>query len=110
MPIPRRGMRDIRTHSGRATREPHKAFMEISCLEMEKSRRGKERALALERVRMIEERFLEIAGEERRLLEEAGVSLDDLTNKRAPSPRKSNSESPRSSSSETPPGGFKIKY
>lgn len=73
MAIPRRTLRnlqDIRTNSRTSveTFEPHKAFMRLTCLEMEKARRQKERESALERVRNIENRFREIEAEKAEIL------------------------------------------
>lgn len=74
MAIPLRGLRDIRTLSGRAneTLHPHMAYMRITCLEMEKARRGKERASAARLVEQIETRFREIEAEKDRLLRIVG--------------------------------------
>ncbi|RJX35694.1 MAG: hypothetical protein C4525_03305 [Desulfarculus sp.] len=65
-----RGVQDIKTHSGRVSplSEPYRAFMRISCLEMEKARKGKERDSALHRVGLIEQRFREIEAEEAELV------------------------------------------
>lgn len=65
-----RGVQDIRTHTGRvsAMNEPYRAFMRISCLEMEKARKTKERDNALHKVELIEKRFREIEAEEAELL------------------------------------------
>jgi len=73
MTIPRRTLRnlqDIRTNSRTSveTFEPHKAFMRLTCLEMEKTRRQKERESALERVRNIDSRFREIEAEKAEIL------------------------------------------
>lgn len=48
MPIPLRGLRTIRTLAGRVTRlaTPHRAHLQIACLEIEKSRRAAERTTA----------------------------------------------------------------
>lgn len=73
MAIPSRtvkGLHDIRSYSGRAREEaaPHKAYMRLSCLEMEKFRRAKERESAMARVRNIDTRFREIDSEEALIL------------------------------------------
>jgi hypothetical protein len=84
MAIPRRTLRnlqDIRTHSRASVEvfEPHKAFMRLTCLEMEKARREMERESALERVRNIETRFREIEAEKteimRTLMENNSIQL-----------------------------------
>ena len=59
MPIPKknmRGLQDIRTLSGNVDQTviPYKAYMRLSCLEMEKFRRGKERESAMHRVNNID--------------------------------------------------------
>lgn len=74
MATPRRTLRnlqDIRTHSRTTVEvfEPHKAFMRLTCLEMEKARREKERESALQRVRNIEARFREIEAEKAEILQ-----------------------------------------
>jgi len=60
-----RGLRDIRTHSGRVDRVgvPYKAYMKISCLEMEKARREREKSSARSRIRNIDKRLEEIEAE-----------------------------------------------
>ncbi|HUT04011.1 MAG TPA: hypothetical protein VM163_08995 [bacterium] len=73
MAIPKRtvrGVHDLRTYSGKVDifQEPHRAYMQISCLEMEKVRRSKERDSAMQRVRQIDARFREIEKEEAYLL------------------------------------------
>ena len=52
MALPRKTMRDIRTLSGKVDRiaNPYMAYMQITCLEMEKARKGREKASALQRV------------------------------------------------------------
>jgi len=100
-----RGSQNIRTLSGRADDKflPHKVFLRVACLEMERERRGQERRSALERVRTIEDRFSEIDAEKRELM--AGLA--------APKPERWPAEVP----SAPPPGkllrggdGFKFKY
>ena len=60
-----RGVRDIRTYSGRvdAGSVPYLAYMKISCLEMEKARREKERNSAIARMRNIDSRIHDIDAE-----------------------------------------------
>lgn len=71
-----RGVQDIRTVTGKATTDRdaavYKAYMKLSCLEMEKYRRGKERKSAMQRVVNIESRFQDIEAEKRRILESLG--------------------------------------
>lgn len=77
MAVPKRsirGLQDIRTHSGSVDqiREPYRAYMRVTCLEMEKTRRGRERESAMHRVRNIDARFKEIEAEKDALLEALG--------------------------------------
>lgn len=73
-----RGVSDIRTLTGRAhsSNIPYMRFMKLSCLEMEKLRRGKERASAMRRVNAIDVRFHEIEIEKASLLEE--IQINDV--------------------------------
>jgi hypothetical protein len=97
-----RGLRDIRTHSGKVDRVaiPHMAYMNISCLEMEKARREKEKLSALTRVRNIDRRLQEIEAEKDVLLKKLGERGEELAN-RAPMPKEATGQSK---------GGFKIRY
>ncbi len=71
----KRGVRTIRTHSAQANALsiPYRAFLKISCLEMEKTRLGKEKDSAMERVQYIESRFREIDAEKKDLLSKPGM-------------------------------------
>ena len=82
MPISTRSIRrlqDIRTLEGRVdlANQPYRAFMKITCLEMEKARRGKERESALNRVNNIDERLREIELERANLMKILGMSEDN---------------------------------
>ena len=70
MPVPRRTLRDIRTLAGRVDRiaNPYMAYMQITCLEMEKARKGRERASALHRVETLNARLREIDAQTTALL------------------------------------------
>ena len=70
MAIPRRGLRDIRTHSGRVDQItlPSRAYLKLSCLEMEKVRRGKEMSSARQRTVDIDARLKEVEAEKAALL------------------------------------------
>ena len=70
MPVPRRTLRDIRTLTGRVDRiaNPYMAYMQITCLEMEKARKGRERASALARLGILDARLREIEGEKATLI------------------------------------------
>ncbi len=69
-----RGLRDIRTYSGKVdvAGVPYLAFMKISCLEMEKARRGKERNSIFNRMRNIDSRISDIDAERDLLLKALG--------------------------------------
>ena len=70
MPIPVRGLRNLRTLSGRADQAPapYRAYMQITCLEMERARRGAERRSASRRIAEIDARMLEIDEEKQEIL------------------------------------------
>ena len=109
MAIPKRnarGLQDIRTLSGSVDQKkvPHRAFMRITVLEMEKARRGKERDSALHRVENIEARFQEIEDEKEELLRVVGVKKDDQSDPAGASEEKAEPDhSPATR-------GFKIRY
>ncbi len=65
-----RGIQDIRTLSGKVDQKDgvFKAYMKLSCLEMEKYRRGKERESAMRRVDNIDARFHDIETEKDAIL------------------------------------------
>jgi hypothetical protein len=69
-----RGLRDIRTRTGRVDRTgiPYMAYMKISCLEMEKARREKEKFAAETRVRNIDVRLADIEREKGGILVRLG--------------------------------------
>ena len=104
MAIPTRGLRSLRTLSGRVDRiaVAYQAYMQITCLEMEKARRGAERQSAARRVREIDARLTDIEVEKAELLravreEESGGPGKRAGIRTASSPRPS-------------PEGFKIRY
>jgi hypothetical protein len=107
MGIPKRNIRsltDIRTLSGSVDQAaiPYRAYMKISCLEMEKLRRGKERESAVHRMKNIDTRFQEIEAEKAALLQalgEHGVARD------LPTPH-ANGKSVRGAKV----SGFRLKY
>ena len=70
MGVPRKTMRDIKTLSGRVDRiaSPYMAYMQITCLEMERARKGRERASAIQRVENLDARLREIDTEKSALL------------------------------------------
>jgi hypothetical protein len=59
MAIPKRGLNNLRTLAGRADqlRIPYRCYMQVTCLEMEKARRGAERRSAMDRVEIIDKRI-----------------------------------------------------
>jgi uncharacterized membrane protein YccC len=71
MPIPLRGLRTIRTFAGRVDRVclPHRAHMQIACLEIEKTRRASEWTAARRRVSELDTRLREIEAEEAALFQ-----------------------------------------
>ena len=77
MPIPPRGLRTIkglrtiRTLSGRVSplSVPHRAYLQVACLEIEKARRTSERNSASRRMAELDARRHEIEAEESALLQ-----------------------------------------
>ena len=71
MPIPLRGLRTIRTLAGKVdlVAVPHRAHLQIACLELEKARRTTERNSALRRVAEVDARLQEIDSEQAQLLQ-----------------------------------------
>jgi hypothetical protein len=69
-----RRLPDIKTHFGTVEKTwlPHKAYMRLTCLEMEKYRRMQEKQSAMLRVTNIETRIKEIESEQTVLLETLG--------------------------------------
>jgi hypothetical protein len=90
-----RTSQNLRTLSGKAGDKflPHKVFLRVACLEMERERRGQERRCAADRVQLIDERFREIDAEKHELM----AGLKGATP--APAPARSSGGS-----------GFKFKY
>lgn len=104
MPIPTKGLNNVRTLSGRVdqTSLPYRSYMQITCLEMEKARRAMERKSASQRIALIDARVEEIEKSKQELLRAVANSgqgsparLPGLELK--PAPRRST-------------GGFKIRY
>jgi len=70
-----RGLRNIRSSAGKMSRaavpkqaKDHELFMQITCLEMEKVRRGVERAAVLERIRSLDARLNQMEAEKTLIL------------------------------------------
>ena len=64
-PMKRKGMNDIKTHAGTVDQTflPHKAYMRISCLEMEKAHRIREMESSRRRIEAVKKRLKEIETE-----------------------------------------------
>ena len=100
-----KGVTNIRTMSGRVDEKaiPYRAYMKLSVLEMEKYRRGKEKTSALQRLQMIDERFLEIEAEKQLTLQEMEAQGIPRVSRRRSQGR--SAAAPLSST-----GPFKIRY
>jgi hypothetical protein len=98
MAIPRRGIQDIRTLTGKVRKAtiPHEAYLRISHIEMEKARKTQESEKARQLMADIAARLLEIEAEKENLLQTMG--------ERGGKPAPARIGPPRSNS------GFKIKY
>jgi len=97
MPIPRRGIKNIRTLSGRGGRVflPHKAYMRLSHIELEKIRRDIEKKRACQLIVDIDACVQEIEGEKALLLQ--ALEKRSLNPQPQPGSRRSS-------------GGFKVRY
>jgi DNA repair exonuclease SbcCD ATPase subunit len=75
-----RSVKDIHTHSGSVAQAaiPYKMYMRISCLEMEKARRLKEKEQALARIDLIDTRVMEIEAEKQALKNEL-AQVEEVT-------------------------------
>jgi hypothetical protein len=71
MAIPTKGVNNIRTLSGRADQVslPYRIYMQVTCLEMERTRRDKERQSASQRIMEIDARLKEIDQAKQELLQ-----------------------------------------
>ncbi len=98
MAIPRRGIQDIRTLTGKVRKAtiPHEAYLRISHIEMEKARKTQESEKARQLMADIAARLAEIEAEKASLL----TSLEESGGKATPG----RTGPPRHT------GGFKIKY
>jgi hypothetical protein len=107
MAIPPRiqkSLQDIRTHAGRVDEAaiPYKAFMKMSCLEMEKFRKERERKSAMIRVNNIDRRFREIEAEKAAIQ----TRLDESPQRKRKDPEKADSKPP----AQQPARGFQLRY
>jgi len=103
-----RGASNIRSSAGRRTRaavpkqyRQHELFMQVTCLEMEKARRGVERSAAANRVSDIDSRLVAIDQERENLLSQL-AELGALS----PAPNFSLNAPSRPATM----GGFRIQY
>ena len=98
MAIPRRGIQDIRTLTGKVRKAtiPHEAYLRISHIEMEKARKTQESEKARQLMADIAARLAEIEAEKENLLQTMGERGGQATPARPGPPRHT--------------GGFKIKY
>ncbi|HEY5177400.1 MAG TPA: hypothetical protein VII95_17720 [Terriglobales bacterium] len=71
MSIPLRGLRTIRTLAGKVAlvAVPHRALLQVACLELEKARRTTERTSTLRRLAELDARLMEIDAEQTGLLQ-----------------------------------------
>ena len=71
MATPTRGLNNLRTLSGRVDSGAlaYRSYMQITCLEMEKARRGAERRSASQRIALIDARLSEIEASKGELLQ-----------------------------------------
>lgn len=99
-----RGLRDIRTWSGRSdsVMEPYRVYMRMTCLEMEKARRAKERERGAELIGSVNARFRDIEAEKAELVSELGDGDKAGLSKALGLERKPTEQRGA--------GGFKIKY
>ncbi|MFH1218916.1 MAG: hypothetical protein V1694_00480 [Candidatus Eisenbacteria bacterium] len=102
MPIPKRGLKNIRTYAGRLGMVilPEKAYGRLALIELEKKRRDKDKKRACQLVADTEACIQEIEAEKSSLLQ--GLKLKGLE---GGSPNPQLQPGPRRSC-----GGFKIRY
>ena len=98
---PPRTVTDIKTHSGRVSRDHqvYRDYFQVGALELERWRRAKEREVALSRITSIDTRIAEIDKEKEVLLASATSACEEIYNKGNPEA----SENKKSS-------GLRIKY
>jgi len=98
MGIPRRGIQDIRTLTGKVRKAtiPHEAYLRISHIEMEKARKTQESEKARQLMADIAARLQEIEAEKENLLQTMGERGGKAIPARTGPSRHT--------------GGFKIKY
>lgn len=108
MALLRKGIREIRTLSGQVERValPYRAYLKISCLEMEKARRTREKESARENIARIDARLAEIEAEKTALLQ----ALKDMAREESAAPAGGGKEAPGRAPGEPQSGGFKFRY
>jgi hypothetical protein len=108
MALLRKGIREIRTLSGRVDRVslPYRAYLKISCLEMEKARRTREKESAREGIARIDHRLAEIEAEKAALLQ----ALKDMAREESAAAAAGGKEAPGRAPGEPQSGGFKFRY
>jgi hypothetical protein len=104
MAIPTKGVNQIRSLSGRVDQLslPYRTYMQITCLEMEKARRGMERKSASQRIAQVDARLEQIEKAKQELLQAVTPAGQRVPGRLPgldvrPAPRRS-------------AGGFKIRY
>jgi len=107
-PVVRRpGLSDIRTLSGTVeeTFRPHKAFLRVACLEMEKTRRMEERQAAARRIERIDRHIRAIDAEKDALLRRLREAGEPTPPEKRSGPGAADDEA-----AGEPAGGFTIQY
>jgi predicted nuclease with RNAse H fold len=99
---PPRSVSDIKTHSGRASRDHqiYRDYFQVGALELERWRRTLERNVAASRIASIDSRITDIDKEKEELLTSAAAVCATIYNKGKP-------EEPTESKK---PSGLRIKY
>lgn len=104
MAILSRGLKNIPTLSRRVDQRalPHRTYMQITCLEMEKARRGAERKAASRRIAELDARIREIEEEKQALLQKIPGSF----------PKNSMRQASIETKAQPPKGGagFRVRY
>ncbi len=108
MGIPRKTMRDIKTISGRVDRiaNSYMAYMQITCLEMEKARKAREQASVQTRLDDLKTRLQEIDSEKSSLLR----ALSERGSHPAPGATQASALSGSRPAPARSAGGLKLRY
>ena len=107
MAILTRGLKNIPTLSRRADQRaaPHRTYMQITCLEMEKARRGSERQAASRRIADLDARIKEIEEEKQALLQKIPGSFPKSSMRQASV--ETRAQPPKSAAGGA---GFRVRY